>query len=184
MFNIEEIKLLMNITGTDKDAILKYRINIAEKFIRQYCLNDFRVDRSFCGITANFTGKIMTVTNSQNFDFSKYHFLIGDRIEILESLSNDGLYTITNINGNQITVEETFKTSTFQDVGFYVFKIQYPVELIDVVCQMITWDLNPKKNQNIKSETISRVSKTYNDNLGGYPSNITSQLNKYSGVRF
>lgn len=113
---------------------------------------------------------------------------IGDTVEVNYSDYNDGLYVVDEIldhtikvQGKPFLVEETS--------GMIVTKVEYPADIKRGIEKLIEYDVKMGDKVGIKSETISRMSKTYYDvnsreNIDGYPANLLSFVNKYEKMRW
>lgn len=113
---------------------------------------------------------------------------IGDTIEINYSHYNDGLCTVKDLQGKQITVEGA--SFYLADSGkSMVTKVEYPADIKRGIKKLIQYDKKMTSKVGIKSETISRMSITYYDvnaaeNTEGYPSSLLSFLKKYEKMRW
>ena len=70
-----------------------------------------------------------------------------------------------------------------------VTKVEYPVDVVMGVVNMLQWDLSNRKKVGIQSETISRHSVTYfnldgDNSTIGYPKSLIGFLNPYKKARF
>ena len=112
----------------------------------------------------------------------------GDTIQISGSRWNDGLYVVSEIEGNTLTFAEArFFTSC--DHQAFITKIEYPTDIIAGVKKLLKYDFKMSDKIGLKSETVSRMSKTYYDQnstetISGYPAAMTSFVNKYRLLRW
>lgn len=112
----------------------------------------------------------------------------GDTLEVNYSSYNDGLYTVEEILEGSIKVsEESFLEEESNDL--MVTLVSYPADIKRGIKKLIEYDKKMANKVGIKSETISRMSKTYYDvtaaeNTEGYPSNLLSFLKKYKKMRW
>lgn len=113
---------------------------------------------------------------------------IGDTIEVNYSDYNDGLFVVDEILDKAIKVQgKPFLDEETR--GIIVTKIEYPADVKRGIKKLIEYDLKMGDKVGIKSETISRMSKTYYDvnakeNIDGYPANLLSFVSKYEKVRW
>ncbi|MGG5372858.1 hypothetical protein [Enterococcus sp. AZ196] len=107
----------------------------------------------------------------------------GDTIQISGSKWNDGLYVVSEVSGNEITFEEArFFTGINRQA--FVTKIDYPADIVAGVKKLLKYDSKMADKVGLKSETVSRMSKTYYDQnsteiVAGYPAAMMSFVNKY-----
>ena len=113
---------------------------------------------------------------------------VGDTVEVNYSHYNDGLYVIDQIDGKQITVQETpfFVGNSGRAM---LTKVEYPADIKRGIKKIIEYDKAMAGKVGIKSETIARMSTTYYDvntaeNTDGYPSSLLSFLRKYEKMRW
>lgn len=111
-----------------------------------------------------------------------------DTLEINYSQFNDGLYTIDEINANEIKVIER---SLFDEINsdMMLTLVSYPADIKQGIKKLIEYDTKMSGKIGIKSETISRMSTTYYDmnaqeNIDGYPAALLSFLGKYEKMRW
>lgn len=112
----------------------------------------------------------------------------GDTIEINYSQFNNGLYVIEELDGDRVKVSgaQFFDEQNKDVMGTLV---SYPPDIKRGVKKLIQYDLKMADKIGIKSETVSRMSKTYydvnvTDNTDGYPKALLSFLDKYEKMRW
>ena len=108
-----------------------------------------------------------------------------DTVEISQSLFNDGLYVIQDIEDSLITLNKNL----MDESDVLVTKVEYPVDVVMGVVNMLQWDLSNRKKVGIQSETISRHSVTYfnmdgDNSIMGYQKSILGFLKPYMKARF
>lgn len=114
-------------------------------------------------------------------------FEIGATIEINNSRFNDGIYTIVSIDSEQITLN---KTTTYEYApDALMTKVEYPTDIVVGVMKVLKYELKMASKIGVKSETVSRMSKTYfdvhsKDNVEGIPASVWSFLKKYKKLRW
>lgn len=107
----------------------------------------------------------------------------GDTVQISGSKWNDGLYVVSDIEGNKIKFDEThFFTGVNRQA--YITKIVYPADIVSGVKKLLKYDAKMTDKIGLKSETVSRMSKTYYDQnsaetVNGYPAALMSFINKH-----
>lgn len=173
---IEDLKKEKEFSKIDDDT-LKRKLKAIEKSIRNHTNNKF------------INPKIRAIGKIENNTIisSLTEFLeLGDNIELTHCLNN-GPYTIKNIDGNIISVEE--ETKLLNANRMVVTKIIYPEDIQEGVINLLKWDIRLRNKVGIKSETISRHSITYFDmdksnSLKGYPASLLGFLDDYIKARF
>ena len=173
---IEDLKKEKEFSKID-DNTLKRKLKAIEKSIRNHTNNKF------------INPKIRAIGKIENNTIisSLTEFLeLGDNIELTHCLNN-GPYTIKNIDGNIISVEE--ETKLLNANRMVVTKIIYPEDIQEGVINLLKWDIRLRNKVGIKSETISRHSITYFDmdksnSLKGYPASLLGFLDDYIKARF
>lgn len=174
IFSVEEVRQYITTDKTDEQ--LGSMIQAVESAIRKYTNNDFQKPgfRLHCPIMAQ---KLYLTTN---------YYEVGDTVQIYHSIYNDGVYTITEIDDDFITLSEKLMDESMVAVT----KVEYPAEVRMGAISMLKWDLESRdKIGVIQSETISRHSVTYvqqtADNTSiGYPRTVVDFLKRYKKARF
>lgn len=173
IISVEELKKY--ITTTETDAVLEAKLQALELSIRGYTHNNFqqRNIRTVCPVVAQ---KL----------FTPYpHFKEGDTIQISQSIFNDGVYTIKKIEGDMIELDK----GLLDENQVLVTKVEYPMDVVMGVVNMLKWDLENRDKVGIQSETLSRHSVTYFDMSAdnsaiGYPKTLVGFLKPYMKARF
>lgn len=174
ILSVEEARSIPGYDEFSDERIIRKLIAI-ETAIRSYTNNHFqqRGIRGDCEIMQGYLiGKIPGLR-------------VGDTIEISESIYNGGLYVVSDINGDQISICES--TLTYEK-HVLVTKIEYPADVKDCAVNMLVWDVKNRGKVGVQSETLSRHSVTYY-NMGadgqimGYPVSIMASLAPYRKAR-
>lgn len=173
IISVDEVKKYIE-TELD-DSVLEAMLQALESLIRKYTNNNFqnRFMRFSCPVMAQ---KL----------FSDFPYIAaGDTIQISESIFNNGLYTIKEIDGNMITLNK----GLYDENKVLVTKIEYPTDVKLGVVNMLRWDLEHRNKVGIQSETISRHSVTYfnmdgDNSTMGYPKSLLGFLKPYMKARF
>lgn len=108
----------------------------------------------------------------------------GDTIQISQSTLNHGIYVIKSISENEITVEGEPAFFEGCDKNAFITKVEYPADVIAGVRKLLKYDAKMADKIGLKSETVSRMSKTYYDQnssetVNGYPAALMAFVNKY-----
>lgn len=116
-------------------------------------------------------------------------FRLNDTIEVNNSLYNDGLYTIIAITNRSFTVKGSETLIPSNSDNAMVTLVKYPADVKRGIKKLIQYDKKMSNKLGVKSETISRMSKTYYDvnaseNIEGYPASLLSFLDKYKKMRW
>lgn len=173
IISVEKLKEYM--TTTETDAVLEAKLQALELSIRGYTNNNFqqRNIRTVCPVVAQ---KL----------FTPYpHFKVGDTIQISQSIFNDGIYTIKGIVDEMIELDK----GLLDENQVLVTKVEYPMDVVMGVVNMLKWDLENRNKVGIQSETLSRHSVTYFNMDGdnstiGYPKTLVGFLKPYKKARF
>jgi len=183
-----EVKTLLQITATATDSLIDTLIPVVTSDIHEYTNNYFqnyktKVESS----TFVFSASARTLTS--DYDFADdYGYATGQDVLISGSLKNNGVHTISSASDNTITFVAT-SMSTIADedsnARTTIVKMEYPKAIKLVVARMINFHLQVNKD-NVKSESISRYSVTYSNDLmfNGYPKSIISGLDRWKRVKF
>lgn len=173
IISVEELK--QYITTKETDAMLEAKLRALELSIRGYTNNNFqqRNIRTVCPVMAQ---KLYTAYP---------HFQVGDTVQISQSIFNDGVYTIKSIAGDMIELDKPL----LDENQVLVTKVEYPMDVVMGVVNMLKWDLENRAKVGIQSETISRHSVTYFNMDGdnstiGYPKTLVGFLKPYMKARF
>lgn len=173
IISVEELKQYVKTDKTDKQ--LESMIQAVESAIRKHTNNNFMKlgFRLHCPIMAQ---KLYLTTN---------YYEVGDTVQIYNSIYNDGVYTITEIDDDFITLSEKLMDESMVAVT----KVEYPMEVKMGAINMLKWDLENRDKIGIQSETISRHSVTYvqqtADNTSiGYPKTVVDFMKHYKKARF
>lgn len=114
-------------------------------------------------------------------------FKEGNRIEIVGTKYNDGLYNIIAVDDHTITVNADFILETNKEA--FVVRIDYPVDLANSLKEIIRYQTKMANKTGVKTERVSRTSVTYHDvnstdNIEGIPSSYWSFIRKYRKIRW
>lgn len=155
--------------------VLSMKLEAIENLIRSYTNNNFQ----------NRAMRIEApVVNGVIVGCSPY-FQVGDTLQISDSIVNDGLYGIAEIEDGTITVDGELYDFPIN----LITKVIYPADVKKGVIDMMLWEINNRGKVGIKSETLSRHSVTYydqdtNNQVMGYPVSILGFLKPYMKARF
>ncbi|MGM0228694.1 hypothetical protein IGJ28_000755 [Enterococcus sp. AZ091] len=114
---------------------------------------------------------------------------VGDTIQVSGSKWNNGLYVITGIDDNVLTVQDNARLFTGHDEAAFITKIEYPSDILLGVMKLLKYDAKTANTIGLKSKTVSRMSETYFDQnsaemIAGYPAALMSFIDKYRKMRW
>ena len=160
---------------TESESAIEAKLQALELLIRKYTNNNFqnRGIRFICPVIAE---KLLLTT-----DMLK----VGDTVQISESIYSNGVYAIREISDGFVLLERAL----LDESRVMVTKVEYPVDVVMGVVNMMKWDLENRDKVGIQSETVSRHSVTYfnmdGDNSSmGYPKSLLGFLRPYMKARF
>ena len=158
-----------------EDSVLEDMLQALELAIRGYTNNNFqnRGIRYKCSIMA------------QKVYLEDHVFEVGDTVQVSDSFYSNGVYTITEIDGEFIALNEKLVGEPMVKVT----KVVYPKDVQIGALNMLKWDLENRDKVGVQSETISRHSVTYFDQSAsntamGYPISLLGFLKPYMKARF
>lgn len=166
--------LKKQVTTTLPDDVLEQKLKALEQMVRKYTNNNFQVRtrRAECMIAA---GKLYMLHPL---------FSVGETVEISESLYNNGVYTVSAVEDNVVTLSEKL----IDEEHALVTLVRYPADVKQGVVNLMKWELENRDKVGIASETISRHSVTYFDMTGdnstmGFPKALMGFLRGYKKAR-
>ncbi len=168
-------KLRTYVTTNLSDEVLEEKLQALELLIRKYTNNNFQ----------NRNIRFKCNASSTGLEFSTPYLKVENTIEISQSQYNDGVYYITSIEDENITLNKVL----FDEEDVLITKVEYPFDIQMGAINMIKWDLNNRDKVGIQSETISRHSVSYfnmdgDNSLMGYPRSLLGFLEPYKRARF
>lgn len=169
-------KLMVYEEFQDEDfEVLQSKLDGIEILIRKYTNNNFQ----------NRNIRFSASSDGYVLNGSSIFLKVGDTIQISQSGVNDGLYLVEGVGENQITVNKEL----FPVYHNLVTKIEYPIDVVMGVINLMKWEVTNRDKIGIKSESLSRHSVTYfdldsNNQTLGYPVAMLGFLDLYKKVRF
>ena len=152
------------------EETLRQKMSAIEVAIRGYTNNKFQ------NIKVRFESE-----SRDNILFSyNENMKVGDTVEISESISNNGLYVVTEIKDKNTFVDNQLS----ENIHNLVTKIEYPVDIKFGSLSMLKWNLENADKIGIASESLSRHSVTYfnmdkTNTVSGYPISIMGFCTPY-----
>lgn len=159
----------------ESDSVLEVKLQALESLIRKYTNNNFQV-RSIRSQSAILDNKILNPPQ---------YLKTGDTVQISDSLLNNGVYTVSSVDKDGMTVDRELLDCQRN----LITRIEYPPDIVMGVVNMLNWDLQNRDKVGIQSETISRHSVTYfnmdsDNSIMGYPKSLLGFLKPYIKARF
>lgn len=161
--NMEEFKNI-------PEGTLRQKMSAIEAAIRGYTNNKFQNTK------VRFESK-----SKENVLFSyNDNIKVGDTVEISQSISNNGLYVVTEIKDQNTYVDSQLSENEYN----LVTKIEYPDDIKSGGISMLKWNLDNADKIGIASESLSRHSVTYfsmdkTNTASGYPISIMGFCKPY-----
>lgn len=158
------------------EAVLKRKLLAVESLIRSYTNNNFQNRHiRFEGYSEG----------SQVFGTPTTYFKTDDTVQITKSDVNDGLYVLTAVDDESVTVDGELFTMPLNRVT----KVEYPAVIQEGVINLLLWEVENRQNVGVKQETLSRHSVTYYDQdssntVMGYPVALLGFLRPFMKARF
>lgn len=173
IISVEEVKKY--IKTEEPDAVLEAKLQALESSIRQYTNNNFqkRGIRLICPVMAE---KLFATSPLLK---------VNDTIQISDSIYNNGVFVIKAMDDGFIELDKAL----IDESEVLVTKVEYPIDVVMGVVNMLKWDLENRDKVGIQSETISRHSVTYfnmdgDNSTMGYPKSLLGFLKPYKKARF
>lgn len=173
IISVEDVKKY--ITTTLGDSVLETKLQALELLIRKYTNNNFQIRN------IRFKCPVMATKLYLNTDLLS----VGDTIQISESAYSDGVFVITAKEEDFIVLNKNL----FDESDVLVTKVEYPIDVVMGVVNMLKWEIENRDKVGIASETISRHSVTYfnmdgDNSVMGFPKSLLGFLKPYMKARF
>lgn len=112
----------------------------------------------------------------------------GDTIQVSGTNYNNGLYTVSTLGEDNVSLQETDLYPEGAPWGMLT-KVKYPADIRQGVLELIRYRHEMAGKLGIKSESIARMSTTYYDvnaadNAEGFPAAKLDFLKKYEKMRW
>lgn len=168
IISVEDLKSQVD-CGDMTDTAIQTCLNTIESVIRKYTHNNFQ--NRFVRFEAAASGNQINGTSP--------YIRVGDTIQITQSQVNDGLYVVTEVTEDHLTVDKQL----FDVAVNRITKVEYPADVVQCAVKLFKWehDFSDKVGIKSESETLSRhsTSVTYEDSSTlymGYPTGLLSAL--------
>ena len=169
LWTVEELKNMEEFKGIPSET-LKQKMSAIEVAIKGYTNNKFQ------------NKKVRFESESRDNVLFSYNDNIkpNDTIEISQSISNNGLYVVTEIKDKNIYVDNQLSENEYN----LVTKIEHPKDILEGSLSMLKWNLDNADKIGVASESLSRHSVTYfnmdkTNTVSGYPISIMGFCTPY-----
>ena len=174
IISVEMAKSLIDF-GEWTDAKIEMKLKSIEQTIRAYTNNNFQERGRRC--TAD-------IVDGAFVSGSAVPFAVGDTVQVSETGLNDGLFTVSYVDGSTFATAE----DPTDEKGVLCTKITYPADVIDCCVNLLEWEIRNRAKVGVQSETLSRHSVTYfnqdsANQVMGYPASLLGCLKAYRKVR-
>ena len=174
ILSVDEAKRLIGFNGWSDERIER-KLKSIEQTIRSYTNNSLQ---NRCVRSEAMVHNTLYVVDSIP------GLITGDTVQLSESLYNNGLYVVKEIEDNRITLDKEL----INESHILLTKVMYPDDVIDCCINLCEWEIKNRGKVGVKSETLSRHSVTYfdqdvNNQVNGYPVSLLGCLKPYRKAR-
>jgi hypothetical protein len=164
---------------TDKDLMITDGIRTITEVIPRYCNHEW-LDSEYMRLAdIIFSGDTLTRVGS-GFDDT---FFTGDTLWIYGSRRNDGVYDISAVTDDAITVSPDVTLDMTDDDVITLLSAVYPKLVQDIAARMVWFDVyvRPNRSPGLSSESIGSYSYSKMELVGGvdYPQDVIAGLGLY-----
>lgn len=175
ILSVDEAKKLIGFNGWSDERIER-KLKSIEQTIRSYTNNSFQ---NRC-----IRAETMVDNNLLYAANGILGLITGDTVQLSESMYNNGLYVVKDIEDNRITLDGDLTN----EEHVLLTKVVYPDDVIDCCINLCEWEVKNRGKVGVKSETLSRHSVTYfdqdvNNQVNGYPVSLLGCLKPYRKAR-
>jgi len=179
----DQVKTILQITGTDFDTAIGALIPLVQKFILDYTKNEFRVPRKYITSTefvfTHNDSAADTITDPDE-NFIDAGLTDGCHVIVSGSLDNDGVYKVATVVAGTLTLDASeVLTSESSDEYVRIQRVSFPDSLQLIAAKLIGFNLERGQTRGIKSEHIGSYSVQYSNE---YPASLLKELNIYRKV--
>jgi len=187
LITVAKAKGILGITASTYDTQLGILVPlITYQVMYSICQNRFVQNKiTIQNSTFTFANSGATIVDSlSQFIASKFPAGTGD-IVIGGSLSNDGLYEVTSVTTNTITLNVTTMTRALVDEAegelILIKYVQFPQELKAVTARWLWYLLNKDNFSGKKSESVLSYSVSFVNDM---PTDVRKDFNAYRKMKF
>ena len=178
---LAEIKAILGISGTGSDTQITALMPNVQRFIIDYCNNDFSNSLYHNSITVTFTASSSKIEDLEG-DVSDLEG--STNISVDGSYFNNNNYTVSTLADTEIVVDETLID---EDNGrsIVIRTVVYPESLKNTYASMINTKIIIGGSVGIKSKKLETFSVEYSTSnmAGGYLKSDLQSLNEYRKMR-
>ena len=178
-----EVKALLGITNTSKDAQIDALLPAVDQFARAYLNNEFKNMKVRMSSSEISFANPVTI-NDAGGDFTENKFIAGLVIVVEGSLYNDGVYKIASMTASALTLEvgaELINESAEETVS--ITMVAYPRSLKLDVALMVSYAIQKANKEGIQSESLGDYSITFTA-AEAYPKSILDRLKTHRKLRW
>lgn len=106
-------------------------------------------------------------------------YLVGQYVNIQDSVLNDGTYKITAVSGSKLTLDATLLA---EESYIYLWGLRLPQGLLSVITDITTYVNSSTSSAEIQSESQGNRSVTYANGNSGWQSVFRNQLAPYKSL--
>jgi hypothetical protein len=174
-----QVKSFLGITGSDYDTAIDFHIPYVQKDYIQICNSGYELDEYIYinGITIAFNNLDPDTITDSNDGFVTAGFEAGHDILVEGSESNDGEYEIDTVAAGTLTlasIEELTTEAAGENVT--ITRLKWIQANLYYVAQMVWHRITSAQRADVRNESLSRYSVTYNQSSGGYPESVVNGL--------
>ena len=174
IISVEDAKSLIDF-GDWTDARIEMKLKSIEQTIRAYTNNNFQDRGRRCTVD---------IVDGAFVSGSDVPFAVGDTVQVSETGLNDGLFTVSYVDGSTFTTER----EPADEKRVLCTRIAYPADVVACCVNLLEWEIRNRAKVGIQSETLSRHSVTYfnqdsANQVMGYPASLLGCLSAYRKVR-
>lgn len=188
IITLDEVKALLQITNTSKDAFIDSMIPIVQGFIFSYTNNYFEILTDNVYRDSNsisfVDGSPSKIIDSQD-KFISSGFVPGIHVRIQGSKFNDGVYNVSTVEAGSLTLceeEELIKESVDNGVFTLITVVKFPKGIKLPVAKLIGFHLDSKNAKGVQSESLGDHSIIFQSG-GNYPQSLLNDLIPYRRMK-
>lgn len=169
IITMEEIKSLINVADNSYDTLIQILIPIIENYIVNYTSN-FKNTAKSENTSALISNGLIILPEDYQTSLKE-----GQMIYLQGTSLNDGVYTISDVTENVITIDAIYSIQNETCDAITIIPLNIPKEIKLIVKDMVNYNIY-KQNGTLKAYKEGNVSFTYEND---YPAFITEELNNY-----
>jgi len=108
------------------------------------------------------------------------NYIVGQYINIQNSILNDGTYKITAVTANKLTLDSVMIEETTDNVR--IWGLRLPRGLIELAIEITSYVASQPTNANLKAESQGNRSVTYAEGGSNWKSAFANRLSQYRNI--